>query len=127
MKSKIVFLVGIALMSSVISHAQTDTSKVELYCQLISTQRILSNKVTIEIDLGEEKLFWRDNRLTTLDGKIRKFNTIIDAMNYMGMSGWVFINAYPVRMGDTEIYHFAFKKLFARPELNYKTEILKPF
>ena len=49
--------------------------------------------------------------------KIKKFNTVIDAMNYMGKAGWIFINAYPIRTGESEICHFAFKKLFVKSEL----------
>lgn len=108
---------GIFLISALISNAQADTSSVEQYCQLIATPRLLSNKVTIDIDYGDEKSFWRDNRLKTDEGKIKKFNTIIDAMNYMGRNGWIFINAYPVQMGQTEIFHFAFKKQFPRSTL----------
>ncbi len=107
-------ITAIVLLSSIISIAQTDTSKVEQYCQVIATPRLLSNKVTIDIDFGEEKSFWRDTRLKTDAGKIKKFNTIIDAINYMGREGWTFINAFPVRMGETEIYHFAFKKQFSK-------------
>ena len=114
---KKILIISIVLLSSVISNAQTDTSKVEQYCQLIATPRLLSNKVTIDIDFGEEKSFWRDTRLKTDGGKIKKFNTIIDAINYMGREGWTFINAFPVRMGETEIYHFAFKKQFSRNSL----------
>ena len=114
---KKLLLLSIVLLSSIISNAQADTSKVEQYCQLIATPRLLSNKVTIDIDFGDEKSIWQDNRLKTYDGRIKKFNTIIDAMNYMGRDGWVFINAYPVRMGETVIYHFAFKKQFTKSEL----------
>jgi len=105
------------LLSSIVSKAQTDTSKVEQYCQLIATPRLLSNEVTIDIDYGDEKSFWQDNRLRTEEEKIKKFNTIIDAMNYMGREGWIFINAYPVHMAQTEIFHFAFKKLFLKSAL----------
>src|SRR5438045_6209788 len=106
---KKIFLTGIVLFSFLISIAQADTSKVEQYCQVIATPRLLSNKVTIDIDFGEEKSIWRDTRLKTDGGKLKKFNTVIDALNYMGMAGWIFMNAYPVRMGETEIYHLAFK------------------
>ena len=95
------------------SRAQTDTSKVEQYCQVIAKPRLLSNKVTIDIDFGEEK----ETSLRTEVGKVKKFNTIIDAMNYMGRSGWTFINAYPVKIGDTDIYHFAFKKRIEKNSL----------
>jgi hypothetical protein len=116
---KKILIISIVLLTSIVLNAQTDTCKVEQYCQVIATQRILSNKVTIDIDFGEEKSFWRDNRLKTDNGKIKKFNTIIDAMNYMGQDGWLFINAYPVHIGETEIYHFAFKKQFARSDIQY--------
>lgn len=112
---KIVIIV-IFLISSQLSNAQ-DSAKVEQYCQVIATPRLLSNKVTIDIDYGEENSFWHDTRLKTDAGKLKKFNTVIDALNYMGREGWIFLNAYPVRMGDTEIYHFAFKKLFPKSEL----------
>ena len=114
---KKIVIAGILLFSSLVSNAQADTSKVEQYCQVIASPRLLSNKVTIDIDFGEEKSFWRDTRLKTDAGKLKKFNTVIDALNYMGKAGWIFINAYPVRMGETEIYHFAFKKQFALSEL----------
>jgi hypothetical protein len=114
---KKVFVIGIFLISTLISNAQSDTSKVEQYCQVIATPRLLSNKVTIDVDFGEEKSFWHDTRLKTDAGKLRKFNTVIDALNYMGLAGWIFINAYPVRMGENETYHFAFKKQFSKSEL----------
>ena len=109
--------IGIFLISTLITNAQTDSSKVEQYCQVIATSRLLSNKVTIDIDFGEEKSFWADTRLRSYDGKLKKFNTVIDALNFMGREGWVFINAYPVRNGNTDIYHFGFKRAFLRSEV----------
>ena len=109
--------IGFFLFLSYSSFAQTDTSKVEQYCQVIATPRLFSNKVTIDIDLGEEKSIWKDTRLRNIDGKLKKFNTIIDALNFMGKEGWVFINAYPVRNGSTDVYHYGFKKLFRLSEV----------
>lgn len=110
---KKVSIISIILFSTLYSFAQADTSTVEQYCQIIASSRLLSNKVAIDIDFGEEKSIWRDNRLKTYDGKLKKFNTVIDALNYMGKDGWIFINAYPVSIGSSVIYHFAFKKVFA--------------
>ena len=111
------FYLGVFLFVSFTSFSQADSSKVEQYCQLIATPKLLSNKVTIEVDFGEERSFWRDNRLKTYEGTFRKFNSIIDALNFMGKQGWIFINAYPVQYNQTEIYHFGFKKLFSKKEL----------
>jgi len=114
---KKLLVIGIFLISVMVANAQTDSSKVEQYCQVIATPRLLSNKVTIDIDFGDEKSYWRDSRLKTDGGKLRKFNTVIDALNYMGKAGWIFINAYPVRLGEIEVYHFAFKKQFLKSEV----------
>ena|ERR1700712_2567311 len=114
---KTTMYIGLFLILSCSSFAQTDTSAIEQYCQVIATPALLSNKVTIDIDFGEEKSFWRDTRLKTYNGKLKRFNTIIDALNFMGKEGWVFINAYPVRNNETEIYHFGFKKLFTKSEM----------
>ena len=111
------FSIGVFLFVSFTSFSQADSAKVEQYCQLIATPRLFSNKVTIEIDLGEERSFLRDNRLKTYAGAVRKFNSIIDALNFMGKEGWVFVNAFPVRYNQGEIYHFGFKKLFLKSEI----------
>ena len=122
---KITVILYLGLFISQTLFAQSDTSKVEQYCQVIASPKLLSNKVTIDIDFGEEKSFWMDTRLKTDAGKIKKFNTIIDALNYMGSLGWIFINAFPVRIGETEIYHFAFKKYFSRSEVGGNVRIVK--
>ena len=114
---KKVFILVFVQVVTLASFAQNDTTKIEQYCQVIVTPRMLSNKVTIDIDFGEEKSFWADTRIRTYDGKLKKFNTVVDALNFMGKEGWVFINAYPVNNGNIEIYHFAFKKQFTRAEV----------
>ena len=113
---KIIFVIIFIQMLATASFAQTDTTKIEQYCQIIVTPRLFSNKVTIDVDFGEEKSFWADNRLRTYDGKFQKFNTVVDALNFMGKEGWIFINAYPVFNGNTDIYHFAFRKQFSRAD-----------
>ncbi|HRI21204.1 MAG TPA: hypothetical protein PLA68_09615 [Panacibacter sp.] len=111
-------ILAIVLLVSFNSFSQTDTTKIEQYCEVIATPRMLSNKVTLEINYGEEKSYWRDTRLKTDDGRLKKFNTIVDALNYMGKQGWTFVNAYPVKIGDAQIYHFGFKKLFSKSEVD---------
>ncbi|CAN5356141.1 hypothetical protein BH09BAC6_BH09BAC6_03580 [soil metagenome] len=114
---KKLFIITLFILHSLYSFAQTDSVKVEQFCQIIAMPRLLSNRVTIDIDFGDEKKFWSDTRLRDWEGKVKKFNTIIDAMNFMGKEGWSFINAYPVRTNDTEIFHFAFRKLFYRSDV----------
>ena len=111
---KKIIIISIILFISFPSFSQNDTTKIEQYCEVIATPRLLSNKVTIDINYGEEKSIWKDTRLKTDEGKLKKFNTVIDALNYMGKDGWVFVNAFPVMNGNTQVYHYAFKKLFLK-------------
>jgi len=112
---KIIIILTVAF-TSLQSFSQNDTTKVEQYCEVVATPKIFSNKVTIDINYGEEKSFWRDNRLKSDEGKIKKFNSVIDALNYMGKDGWLFVNAFPVNIGTSQVYHYGFKKMFLKSE-----------
>jgi len=114
---KILIVLSIAF-SSFKSFSQNDTTRLEQYCEVIATPKFLSNKVTLEINYGEEKSFWKDNRLKSDEGKLKKFNSVIDALNYMGRDGWIFVNAFPVTVGTTQVFHYGFKKLFLRSEIS---------
>jgi hypothetical protein len=115
---KNIIITAIILFSSFQSFAQKDTSKVEQYAEVVATPRLLSNKVTIDIDYGEERSIWRDNRLKEDNGKLKKFNTTIDALNYMGREGWTLVNAFPITVGtNSQVYHYVFKKAFLKSEV----------
>ena len=99
------------------SNAQQDTTKVEQYCEVVATGRLLSNKVTIDIDYGEERSLWKDHRIRDDEGKLKKFNSVIDAINYLGKDGWKLVNAFPVSTGSGPmVYHYVFKKEFPKSE-----------
>ncbi|MEO6636692.1 MAG: hypothetical protein ABIN25_00360 [Ginsengibacter sp.] len=94
-----------------------DTTRVEQYCEVVATGRLLSNKVTIDIDYGEERSIWKDHRIRNDEGKFKKFNSVIDAVNYLGKDGWKLVNAFPISNGNNPmIYHYVFKKEFTRSE-----------
>ena len=113
MKAIIIFL----LLTGSLSAFSQDTTKVEQYCEVIATGRLLSNKVTIDIDYGEERSIWKDHRLKEEDGKLKKFNSVIDAVNYLGKNGWKLVNAFPISDGNSpKIYHYVFKKEFAKSD-----------
>lgn len=106
------FLTLFFLVCSLNSFSQ-DTTKVEQYCEVVATGRLFSSKVTIDIDYGEERNFWKDHRLKDEEGKLKKFNSVIDAINYLGKIGWKLVNAFPVSSGNGPmVYHYVFKKEF---------------
>jgi hypothetical protein len=112
---KIILLV--LILSSVNAFAQ-DTTKVEQYCRLVAFNKLLSNRVNIDVDFGDERKFFTDNRLRDEEtGRLKKFNTVVDALNYMGSQGWVLVNAFPVVEGSSYTYHYYFKKLFRKEEV----------
>ena len=110
-------LIGVCLLVSFTSFAQ-DTTKVEQYCRLVAFNKLLSNKVNIDVDFGQERKFFSDNRLRDEEtGKFKKFNSVTDALNYLGSEGWSLVNAYPVTEGSSSVYYFYFKKLFRKEEV----------
>lgn len=85
------------------------------YCQLVGTANFTMTKITVEIDFGQARKWTeRKKRLTGEDGKPIKFNSMVDAMNYMGSMGWEFVQAYTVTVQNQHVYHWLLKK-----ELNY--------
>ena len=111
------FLLMTCLFATTAIHAQSDSTIVEQYCEVVATARLLSNKVTVNIDYGEERSIWKDYRLRDDEGKLKKFNSVIDAINYLGKEGWKLVNAFPVTVGNSpSVYHYVFKKEFLRSD-----------
>mgnify|MGYP006927634381 FL=1 len=82
--------------------------------------KFFSRKVTIDVNFGEaRKFFGGDTRLRDdMTGKIKKFNSVTDALNFMGLEGWSLINAFPVTVSSgSQTCHYYFKKLFDRAEI----------
>ena len=65
------------------------------YCQIRIIGRTLSRKINIEVDYGQEqKVFDKSSIVKNQNGDIRTFNSIADALNYMGSLGWRVIHSY---------------------------------
>ena len=96
------------------NHFKTgDTEK----ARRVGEARLSSNKVTIDVDYGEERSIWKDNGLKGENGKLQKFNSVIDAINYLGKTGWKLVNAFPVSTSNGPmVYHYVFKKEFPKAE-----------
>lgn len=110
-------IVVIIASFSFVSNAQIDTSKIEQYSKMVCVERLMSNKVTVDVDFGEaRKFFGKDTRMKDAEGKLKKFNGVIDAINYMGELGWSLFNAYPISNGGQMVYYFFFKKTFNKSD-----------
>src|SRR5688572_33373330 len=64
---------------------------------IVGTTKILSNKVTIAIDFGQENKFFNakdDGRITDETGKPLVLNSMVDALNFLSKYGYEFVDAY---------------------------------
>lgn len=102
------------ILTAFIANAQSE--KVEQYCEVLGMSGVFSSKVTVTIDFGESKSVWKDNRVKNEDGSVKKFNSMIDALNFMGSDGWKLVNAFPITSGNQNVYHYVFKKDFDKKD-----------
>ena len=87
------------------------------HCQLVARGRLFSNKVTITIDYGQF-IKWSKGKGSIIkgqDGKAKKFNSVMDAINFMAKNGWKYEDAYVVTIdagmgGNQNVYHYTFTK-----------------
>ena len=90
--------------------AVADTSVYWMYAELLGTHKILSTKVNVSVDYGQSRKWFSNNFITDSEGKIESFNSMVDAMNYMGERDWEFVQAYVVTVGNQNVYHWLLKR-----------------
>lgn len=109
---KLIYTALIVLISFTALHAQdlqADTARY-VYCELVGTQQ-LNAKFAIRVDFGQERNAWRAERLKDEQtGKVKLFNSMIDALNYMAQDGWEFVQAYVVPDTQGTETHWVLKK-----------------
>ena len=84
------------------------------YMQIVGTTGFLTNKVSITLDYGQTaagKLFGKGKMVVKdKDGKRMKFNSMIDALNFLGTNGYDFVDAYAITIGNNNVYHYMMRK-----------------
>lgn len=107
--------VAAALLCSISAMGQT-----KVYCELLGTAKLLSNKVTISVDFGQENKFFSNQTLVDEAGHPLVFNSMVDAMNKMAELGWEFEQAYVVTIGGgttaSNVYHWLLSKYISDGE-----------
>lgn len=108
-----------AVLFSVLAMANLNTQKTEQYCEMTAQNKLFSRKVTIDIDYGEERkwISFKDTRVKDEMGKVKSFNSVVDALNFMGRAGWKLVNAFLVTENTTSVYHYVLKREFDKSEL----------
>jgi len=70
------------------------------YCEIIVPNGIVF-KSSVVVDFGTEVKWFKSRRLVDENGKTLRFNTVVDAMNYMGDLGWEYQQTYILKSGET--------------------------
>ncbi|WP_417237185.1 MULTISPECIES: hypothetical protein [Flavobacteriaceae] len=103
----------ISLFSQTVNDVPLKDIDVE-YLQIVGTSKLLSDKVIIEIDFGQNTTFFATSRKETVvkdeNGKNLKFNSMIDALNYLTKHGFKFVQAYAISIGNQNVYHYLMRK-----------------
>lgn len=109
---KCILILSIVILSTGYSFTQEDDSKeTYVYCELVGTGKVFSTKVNVVVDYGEERKFFEAaNTIEDEDGGVKDFNSMVDALNYMGNRGWEFVQAYTVSTSNSNVYHWLLKK-----------------
>ena len=108
----ILLLTGITTFSQTVNDIPVAQIDVE-YIQIVGTSRLFSNKVTVEIDFGQQSKFFSSGKETQIKdatGKLLKFNSMIDALNFMSSNGYTFVQAYVMVIESQNVYHYLMKK-----------------
>lgn len=109
---KKVFLALVLSLSMFNSYAQTH----RYYCEVKGIEKELSSGLKIIFDFGDKASYtvWGDlsSKLKFVDekGNEIKFNSMVDAANYMVEKGWNFQQAYSSVYGGRLIIHWIFYK-----------------
>ena len=84
------------------------------FIEIVGTGKLLTNKVSVEIDFGQRTKFFgsakKQTAIVDAQGNKVVFNSMIDALNFMTTNGYKFEQAYAVTIGNTNVYHYLLSK-----------------
>lgn len=109
---RILILMMLAVLGT-FCFAQEKTVVRKVYCELLGTQKFMSTKVIVSVDFGQKTSYWTGKAKQYLvdgDGRAIDFNSMVDAMNFMGGLGWKFEQAYVVTTNNQNVYHWLLSK-----------------
>lgn len=112
-------------MLMLVSVCAMGQEKHRVFCELLGHGKIFSTKVKVTVDFGQETNIWRqymDHYLVDENGDKIQFNSMVDAMNYMGGLGWEFEQAYVITIEGQNVYHWLLSK-----EVSADEEIMEGF
>jgi hypothetical protein len=107
------FLLGGGLIQAQVVVNDVNINELEhvQYVELLGVQRLLSNKIVVNVDYGQPRRIFREPRIKDGRGRNMKFNSMIDALNFMAMNGWEYVNNHQIHTDDTDEFHFLLRRV----------------
>ena len=85
--------------------------KIEIFCDLMSSKKFLGTEEMLTINYGDRDSLWLDKSMyNKISKQIKKYNSIIDALNYMGSEGWETLRSYSTSHNSYTVEHYVLKK-----------------
>lgn len=107
MKKILTCLLFFGISSSMLSQEK------QMYCELVGTSTSLfKENVAVHIDFGQPRKLIESQIIVDELGSAIIFNSMIDALNWMGGKGWEFVQAYAVysEVSKCHVYHYLLSK-----------------
>ncbi len=80
------------------------------FCEIIVQDGFVHNGY-VAVDYGQAVKILGNRRLTDKEGRDMKFNSVVDALNYMSKTGWEYFQVYTVHSTSTgSEAHYVFRK-----------------
>lgn len=117
---KFILLVVVSLMGG-IAMAQSVSvpeGKHPVYCELVGYNFWGAGKVKARLDMGRKVPNREGFEYIYEDGKKKKFNTMMEVLNYMAKRGWTVHSSYVVSegMSHNNVLHFLLIKFITSDE-----------
>lgn len=110
MKQIVIFFSLLVMFTSSKLNAQTTPEEKVIHCEIVGYKFL--GKMTVEIDMGQSTgvLGLNTSYITDENGKAKKFNSIIDALNFLGDNGWEFVQAYTIVINSVPETHYVLRQ-----------------
>jgi len=113
---QLVLLLTLAISLDLTAQSLPKDSTIEQFCIFrVGFNADFSSKISIDLDYGQERKTWGWGMNVLKDdetGKIKKFNSVADGLNYLGKLGWKLVIAVPVIADKASSTDYIFKKEF---------------
>lgn len=102
-----------------VAFAQEAEPQTYQYAEIVGQNRTFRETIHVTIDYGQEPKAFINQKLiiNKSTGKAEKFNSMIDALNYMSSLGWEFVQAYVVPTTDSGTTRWILKRKLSDEEL----------